>query len=76
MSISGGIAVYFVCWWIVLFAILPFGVTSQSESGTTTPGTEPGAPTAPRLLNKAFWTTVVSVPVFGLVYWIWSIYEF
>ena len=49
MSISGAIAVYFVCWWIVLFAILPFGVKSQSETGDTTPGTDPGAPTAPGL---------------------------
>ncbi len=76
MSISGAIAVYFVCWWITLFAILPFGVTSQSESGDTIPGTDPGAPAAPRLLRKALWTTVASIPVFGLVYLLWSRIEF
>ena len=26
MSVATGIAVYFVIWWIVLFAVLPWGV--------------------------------------------------
>lgn len=76
MTISGAIAVYFVVWWIVLFAILPFGVTSQSQSGETTPGTDPGAPALPKLGQKALWTTVVSLPVFGLVYWLWTAIDF
>lgn len=76
MSISGAIAVYFVCWWVVLFAILPFGVRSQSETDETVPGTDPGAPMAPQLGKKALWTTLASIPVFGLVYWIWSRFEF
>jgi predicted secreted protein len=76
MSISGAIAVYFVCWWVVLFAILPFGVTSQSETGETAPGTDPGAPAAPKLAGKALWTTVIAIPVFGLVYWLWRQFEF
>jgi predicted secreted protein len=76
MSISGAIAVYFVCWWIVLFAILPFGIKSQSETGETIPGTDPGAPTAPGLAKKALWTTLIAVPVFGLVYLLWSQIDF
>jgi predicted secreted protein len=76
MSISGAIAVYFVVWWIVLFAILPFGVTSQSESGDMTPGTDPGAPTAPKLAKKALWTTIIAFPVFGLIYVLWSQIDF
>ena len=34
MSWSGGLAVYFVIWWTVLFAVLPFGVRSQAEAGS------------------------------------------
>ena len=41
-----GIAVYFTMWWIVLFAVLPFGVKSQAESGDVVKGSEPGAPVA------------------------------
>ncbi|RAI38765.1 DUF1467 family protein [Rhodoplanes roseus] len=53
-------AVYFVTWWIVLFAILPFGIRSQHEHGEISPGTDPGAPSAPALLAKAGWTTLVT----------------
>ena len=59
------IATFFTMWWIVLFAILPFGVTSQEESGAVVPGSDRGAPLAPRLLWKAMWTTVVSMLLFA-----------
>ena len=59
------VAIYFTMWWIVLFAVLPFGVTSQEESGTTVPGTDRGAPRAPLLLKKALWTTAISTILFA-----------
>ena len=31
MTLPMGIATFFTMWWIVLFAILPFGVRSQHE---------------------------------------------
>ena len=38
-------AIYFIMWWIVLFAVLPWGVRSQTEHGEEVPpGTDPGAP--------------------------------
>jgi predicted secreted protein len=57
---SGGIALYFVIWWTVLFGVLPFGVRSQAEAGEVVAGTEPGAPSAPALREKAIWTTFVA----------------
>ena len=44
MSLTTAIAIYFIIWWVVLFAVLPFGVRSQEESGEVAPGTDPGAP--------------------------------
>ena len=61
------VVIYLTIWWIVLFAVLPWGVRTQSDNGETVPGTEPGAPTTPRLLLKAVWTTAVSAVVFGFV---------
>ena len=60
------IAVYVTIWWVTLFAILPLGVRSVHE-GTDAPvaGQDQGAPIAPRLLMKAFWTTIVSAVVFA-----------
>ena len=52
MSITLAIAVYFVIWWTVLFAVLPLGVKSQYEHGDVVPGTEGAAPHKPMLLKK------------------------
>ncbi len=57
-------AVFLTIWFTVLFAVLPIGVRSQAESGEVVPGSEPGAPTAPRLWMKAGLTTVVAAVVF------------
>jgi predicted secreted protein len=62
-------AIYFIMWWIVLFAVLPWGVRSQSESGEGAPGTDPGAPSLPRLGKKLIWTTLVSAALFGIFYY-------
>lgn len=59
------IAIYLTIWWIVLFAILPFGVRSTHEEADTPEGSDPGAPVAPKLLMKAAITTVVAAVVFA-----------
>ena len=64
-SISSFLAIYFVLWWIVLFVTLPFGVRSQIEDGTTSDGTDPGAPIASRMARKLIWTTVISASIFA-----------
>jgi predicted secreted protein len=66
MSVATSIAIYFIIWWVVLFAVLPFGVHSQHESGTVTDGTDPGAPTIPKLRSKLIWTTIVAAIVFAI----------
>ena len=68
MSIATALAIYFVIWWVVLFAVLPFGVRSQEESGSIVPGSDPGAPTLAKLGRKLVWTTIVASVVFGICY--------
>lgn len=58
-------AVYFIIWWVTLFAVLPLGITSQHEAGEVVRGTEAGAPVAPDLRRKAVLTTLISLPVFA-----------
>ena len=64
---GGAIPLYFVVWWITLFAVLPFGAQSQLEAGEVAAGTEPGAPAAPALREKAVWTTAVACTVLIVV---------
>jgi predicted secreted protein len=65
VSLTTSLAIYFIVWWIVLFAVLPFGVRSQAESGEVVPGSDPGAPAVPRLRAKVIWTTIVATLVFA-----------
>jgi predicted secreted protein len=58
-----GIATYFVIWWISLFAVLPFGVKSQHETGEVVPGSESGAPAEPMLLKKVIANTVLAAVI-------------
>lgn len=68
MSLTSGIAIYFIIWWIVLFAVLPWGVRTQGEAGEVVPGTAESAPLKPALIKKAVATTIVSAIVFAIVY--------
>ena len=63
MSLPTFFAIYGIAWWLTLFAVLPLGVKSQEESGSVTPGTEPGAPVMPRLGRKILITSLAAVPV-------------
>ncbi len=72
MPITTGIAIFFLIWWVVLFAVLPWGVRGQHESGEVSPGTDPGAPAIPNLRWKLLWTTLVSVVVFAGCYVIYT----
>ena len=66
MSLATAIAVYFIIWWIVLFAVLPWGARSQAEGGEVVSGSDPGAPVLPRLWWKLLWTTLIAGALFAI----------
>ncbi len=68
MPVTTAFAIYFLIWWVVLFAVLPFGVRGQHEAGDIAPGTDPGAPAIPALGKKLIWTTLVSALIFAACY--------
>ena len=67
MQITTAIAIYFLIWWITLFAVLPFGVRSQHEGEDYAQGTDPGAPIMHGIGRKLVWTTVVATVVFVIL---------
>jgi predicted secreted protein len=71
MAVTTALAIYFVLWWVVLFAVLPFGVRSQHEDGNFEAGTDPGAPVFARIWIKLLWTTIVSAAIFALCSWLY-----
>jgi len=72
MSLATAVAIYFIIWWTVLFAVLPWGVRSQEESGAVAKGTDPGAPAIPALGRKLIWTTIVAAIVFTIGYLVYT----
>ncbi len=74
MDPVAGLAIYFIVWWITLFAVLPWGVRSQHETGDVTPGTEVGAPVRPALLKKMAATTLIAAVIWPFIAWI-QIYQ-
>jgi predicted secreted protein len=74
MPIGSIIAIFFVVWWVVLFAVLPWGVRTQQEEGEVVLGTDPGAPANPRLLRKAITTTTVAAIVTSLIWMLFGHY--
>ena len=68
MSLTTSLAIYSIVWWTVLFAVLPWVIRSQLESGEVVPGSDPGAPALPKLRSKLIWTTVVATITFAVIY--------
>ena len=61
-------AIYFIVWWLVLFAMLPFGVKTQDEDGDVTLGTVASAPHGPHMRRAVIRTTLVSAVIFAAFY--------
>ena len=62
------LAIYLVCWWVTLFAVLPLGARSHAEAGMeVTDGGDPGAPVVHNLKRKFITTTWVSAIVWAVV---------
>ncbi|MEO1266132.1 MAG: DUF1467 family protein [Pseudomonadota bacterium] len=59
------IAVYFVTWWIVLFAVLPYFARPQHEAGEIVPGTPESAPADFSFWRLVLVNTLVSLVVFA-----------
>ncbi len=70
MSLTLAIALYFVIWWTVLFAVLPLGVRTQAEDGVVVPGTEGSAPTRPRFLRVIVTTSVLAAVILACVHFV------
>ncbi len=62
MGIASGLMVYFITWWTVLFAILPWGVQTDESTGQV------GAPKIPHLKRKFIATSIVSALIWPLIY--------
>ncbi|MDO9707879.1 DUF1467 family protein [Paracraurococcus lichenis] len=66
MGWVSGIVVFFLIWWVALFAVLPIG-TAPNPDGDPDTGWR-GVPVRPRLLRKVLLTTLVAAVIWLGVY--------
>lgn len=66
MPIVTAIALYFVIWWITLFAVLPLGTKPVADADPQTGWR--GAPERPQILRKVLINTVVAAMVWLAIY--------
>jgi predicted secreted protein len=67
MSTPLALGLYFICWWLAFFIVLPIGVRMPEGDALET-GMADSAPVAPFLGWKALAATVLSAVIFGAVY--------
>lgn len=68
MNIAGAIVIYVIVWWVVFFAVLPWGVKGRWESESDgVAGAEPGAPVTPDLKRKALITSAISLALWAVI---------
>jgi len=60
MAIGSALAVYFIIWWTLLFAVLPIGLKTQAEAGEVVPGSVASAPAKPRFVFIVIVNSIVS----------------
>ena len=61
-------AIFFIIWWLVLFATLPFGLKTQDDDRDVTLGTVSSAPKGPHVVRAMLRTTIVALVIFGVFY--------
>lgn len=69
MPLFSMFAIYFIVWWITLFACLPIGLKTQSEAGEVVPGSVESAPHRFMAGKVLLLTTVVSAVICG-IWWL------
>ncbi len=60
------LAIYVICWWVVLFCVLPIGTVGEQHE-IPTDGSQWGAPANPNMKRKFITTTWVAAIVWIVV---------
>lgn len=67
MSVTGGLILFAVIWFITFLIALQIRPDSQAEDGHVVPGTPPGAPANFQIKRKIIWTTMFAVVIWSII---------
>ncbi len=72
MPLFSTFAIYFIIWWLTLFAVLPLGLRTQAEEKDVVPGSVESAPARFRA-GRVFLLTTVFAAIIHLAWYIVSV---
>jgi len=64
---TSGIVMFVVLWWMVFFAVLPWGIRRAGDEAL---GHDAGAPARPRIWFKVAVTTGITALLWGVGFWL------
>lgn len=67
MTLTEILVVYIIIWWLVLFMVLPWGI-SRVDPNDLLPGQDPGSPAKGRMVLKLIITSGISAVLLGVYY--------
>ena len=67
MSITAGLVLFVVIWFLTFFVVLPLRLQTQGEAGDVVPGTHAGAPENHHLKKKAIITTIAALVIWAII---------
>jgi predicted secreted protein len=68
MSVTLAVVLYFLLWWILLFAVMPiFRGSTQEEAGFVQPGTPESAPSKTPVLKIVAINSVMAAIALGVI---------
>ncbi len=73
MAFVTSLALYFIVWWLVFFAVLPIGIENEPQDDGRIKGSSDAAPSNPMIRKKLMMTTLYSALLFSVV---WAVFEF
>lgn len=67
MTWTSGIVMFVILWWMVFFAVLPWGIRRAGDEAL---GHDAGAPARPRIWLKVAVTTGIAALLWGVGFWL------
>ncbi|MFN7710239.1 MAG: DUF1467 family protein [Holosporales bacterium] len=66
MGVVSAIVVFLIIWWVLIFAVLPFGVEEEEKAII---GLADGAPKDAKIFKKIAVTTALTCLIWGVIYY-------
>jgi predicted secreted protein len=73
MNPVSAFAIFFIIWWVSLFAVLSLGLKTQDEAGSVVPGTPSSAPQGRHMLRVIMINTLIATLLFAVFYYVFAV---